>query len=72
MVPSLTIASFGMKAHADLCSAFFHYLLTLIDFKLFSVQSSHRNFGRHAFLLPSEFLRDTLFRFYHQTFLLDG
>jgi len=72
MVQSLTIASFRMIAHADLCSAFFHYLLTLIDFRSFSVQSSHLNSGLPAFLLLSEFPRDTFFRSYHQTFLLDG
>ena len=38
-----------MRAHADLYSAFFLYLLISIEFRSSSIQSSHLKFG----LLPS-------------------
>jgi hypothetical protein len=50
-----------MVVHTDLSSAFFLHLLTPIGFTSFSVWSNHLNFGLPAFLLPSGFLRNTLF-----------
>jgi hypothetical protein len=52
---SLTSASFRLTAHKDLSSAFLLHLLTPIDFRSFSVQSNHPNFGLPAFLLASRF-----------------
>jgi hypothetical protein len=56
---SLTSASFRMTAHTDLSSALFLHLLTSVDFRSFSVESNHLNFGLPAFLLPCGFLRNT-------------
>ena len=66
---SLTSVSFRMTAHTDLSSAFFLPLLTPIDFRPFSVQSNHLNFGLPAFLLPSGSPEILSWRSYHQGFL---
>jgi len=58
---SLTSASFRMIAHICMSCAFFHYLLTPIHFRLFSLQSNCHNFGLLAFLLLSGFPRITFF-----------
>jgi hypothetical protein len=50
-----------MITHTDLSSAFFLHLFTPIDFRSFSVQSNHLNFGLPAFLLQSGFPRYTSF-----------
>jgi hypothetical protein len=60
---SLTSASFRMIAHTDLSSAFFLHLLTPIDLRPFSIQSSHLNFGLPTFLLPSGYCEDFNFAF---------
>ena len=49
-----------MIAHTDLYSFSVHPV-THIDFRSFSVQSSHLKFGLPAFLLPAGFLRNTFF-----------
>jgi hypothetical protein len=56
---SLTGASLRMIALMDLLSAFFLHLSTPIDFRSFSVQSYHFNFGLPASHLPSGFPRNT-------------
>jgi hypothetical protein len=50
-----------MITHTVLSSAFFLHLLAPIDFRSFSVQSNHLNFGLPAFLLPSGFPRNTFY-----------
>jgi len=57
----LTSVAFRMTAHTDLSSAFFLRPLTTIDFRSFSTQSNHLNFGPPVFHLPSGFPRTTFF-----------
>jgi hypothetical protein len=60
-----------MIVHADLSSAFFLHLLISTDFKSFSIQSNHLNFGLLIFFfhpLSREILSS---RCCHQTFLPD-
>jgi hypothetical protein len=50
-----------MTAHTDLSSAFFLHAVTPTDFRSFSMQSNHLNFGPPVFHLPSGFPRTTSF-----------
>jgi len=56
---NLTIATFQLIAHADLSCAFFLHLWAPFDFRSFSIQSNHLNFGLPSFLLQSGFPRNT-------------
>ena len=61
----VTSASFRTTAHIDLSSAFVIHLLTPIDWAHFSIQYNLLNFGLSAFLLPSGFSTNTLFKFWY-------
>jgi hypothetical protein len=60
-----------MTAHTDLPSAFILHLLTSIDFRSFSIQANHLNFGLPAFLLPSCFPSNTVEHGYNDIGLYD-
>jgi hypothetical protein len=60
-----------MMAHMDLSSAFFLYLLTSIDFRSFSVQPNHLNFGSAAVFFHPVSPEILSLRSRHQAFLPD-
>ena len=68
---SLIIAFFRRVAYTYLSYAFFHNLLTPINFKSFSTQSNHLNFGLPGILLHPVSSEIPSFSSCHQTFLPD-